>query len=96
MDLESLYLDILRTVKESVKIPVALKLSPFFSALPNIASQFEDAGVRQIAAALQTARPASTARAVSQSSGKPTHAVGFALDQGIAGEKAVGIRRLRW
>ena len=44
MDLESLYLDILRTVKESVKIPVALKLSPFFSALPNIASQFEDAG----------------------------------------------------
>jgi dihydroorotate dehydrogenase (fumarate) len=34
-DVETLYLDILEDVKKNVTIPVALKLSPFFSALPN-------------------------------------------------------------
>ena len=31
MDVENLYLDILRTVRKKVEIPIALKLSPFFS-----------------------------------------------------------------
>jgi len=44
LDIETLYLDILRTVKEQVSIPVAVKLSPFFSALPNFASRLADEG----------------------------------------------------
>ena len=44
MDIENLYLDILKTVKKSVDIPVAVKLSPFFSALPEFASRLVDAG----------------------------------------------------
>lgn len=44
MDVENLYLDILRTVRSNVEIPIALKLSPFFSALPNIATQFDEIG----------------------------------------------------
>jgi dihydroorotate dehydrogenase (fumarate) len=38
-DVETLYLDILQEVKKHVTIPVALKLSPFFSALPNFADR---------------------------------------------------------
>lgn len=44
MDVETLYIDILRSVKKKVSIPVAVKLSPFFSALPNIAVQLDEAG----------------------------------------------------
>jgi dihydroorotate dehydrogenase (fumarate) len=38
-DVETLYLDILQEVKKQVTIPLALKLSPFFSALPNFADR---------------------------------------------------------
>jgi len=34
----------IRTVKQAVKIPVAVKLSPFFSSLANLAKQLDDAG----------------------------------------------------
>lgn len=44
LDIETLYLDILRMVKEQVSIPVAVKLSPFFSALPNFTSRLADEG----------------------------------------------------
>ena len=37
-------LDIVRAVKAVLKIPVAVKLSPFFSALPHFTRQLEDAG----------------------------------------------------
>ncbi len=43
-DVERLYLDILGQVKASVTIPVAVKLSPFFSALPNFAQRLCAAG----------------------------------------------------
>ena len=43
-EVEKKYVDILKAVKESVKIPVSLKLSPFFSNLSNMAKQFDDAG----------------------------------------------------
>jgi len=36
--------DIVRAVKATVRIPVAVKLSPFFSALPNFARELERAG----------------------------------------------------
>jgi dihydroorotate dehydrogenase (fumarate) len=41
---ENTYLEILRDVKASVKIPVAMKLSPFFSSLPNMARRLDRAG----------------------------------------------------
>jgi dihydroorotate dehydrogenase (fumarate) len=43
-DVEAEALKILTSVCESVGIPVAIKLSPFFSSLPNFAQRAEDAG----------------------------------------------------
>lgn len=42
---EQRYLDILTQVKQSVDIPVALKLSPFFSSMGHIARQLDHRGV---------------------------------------------------
>lgn len=42
---EQRYLDIVQAIKRSVSIPVALKLSPFFSSFANMAKLFDDAGV---------------------------------------------------
>ena len=44
LDIETLYIDILSDIKKRVKIPVAVKLSPFFSALPNFAMRLDEAG----------------------------------------------------
>ena len=41
---ESLYLDIVHRVRQSVAIPIAVKLSPFFSALGNMARRLVDTG----------------------------------------------------
>jgi dihydroorotate dehydrogenase (fumarate) len=43
-DVEKTYLDILRAVKAAVKIPVAIKLSPFFSNMANMAHRLDEAG----------------------------------------------------
>ncbi len=43
-EVEQSYLDILKAVKSSVKIPVALKLSPFFSNFAYMAKRFDEAG----------------------------------------------------
>ncbi len=43
-EVEQLYLDILRDVKKTVSIPVAMKLSPYFSATANIAQRLAEAG----------------------------------------------------
>ena len=43
-DVEKSYLDIVRAVKSAVTIPVAVKLSPFFSNFANIAHRFDEAG----------------------------------------------------
>ncbi len=44
-DVERRLLETVRRVKISVAIPVAVKLSPFFSALPHLAKQLDEAGV---------------------------------------------------
>lgn len=49
LDVETLYLDILKSVRQQVNIPVAVKLSPFFSALPNFADRLADAGADGLA-----------------------------------------------
>jgi dihydroorotate dehydrogenase (fumarate) len=41
---EQVYLNVLAEVKSRVTIPVAVKLSPFFSSLANFAQRLEDAG----------------------------------------------------
>jgi dihydroorotate dehydrogenase (fumarate) len=43
-DVEKMYLDIVRAVKATVTIPVAVKLSPYFSNLANMARCLDDAG----------------------------------------------------
>jgi dihydroorotate dehydrogenase (fumarate) len=43
-EVERTYLEIIRAVKATVTIPVAVKLSPFFSNLANVAAQFDAAG----------------------------------------------------
>jgi dihydroorotate dehydrogenase (fumarate) len=44
VDVEKNYLEIIRAVKATVTIPVAVKLSPFFSNLTNFARQLDAAG----------------------------------------------------
>jgi dihydroorotate dehydrogenase (fumarate) len=43
-DIEQTYLDILTAVKSAVRIPVAVKLSPFFSNFSNMARRLDQAG----------------------------------------------------
>lgn len=44
MDIENLYFDILGSVRDRVEVPLAVKLSPFFSAIPDIAVRLDEAG----------------------------------------------------
>ena len=43
-ELEQNYVDLVKVVRSQVKIPLAVKLSPFFTALPNLAKQLVEAG----------------------------------------------------
>jgi len=44
LDVEQNYLEILKAVKSEVRIPVAVKLSPFFTNFANMARRLDDAG----------------------------------------------------
>ena len=43
-EVENIYLDLLRQVKSSVSIPIAMKLSPFFSSTANMAKRLVEEG----------------------------------------------------
>lgn len=43
-EVENMYVDVLKEVKKNVKIPVAIKLSPFFTSMSNMARKFDHAG----------------------------------------------------
>ncbi len=43
-EVEQMYIEDLKTVKQSVSIPVAMKLSPFFTAFGNMAKRLDEAG----------------------------------------------------
>lgn len=43
-DVEERYLDVLTAVRDSVKIPIAVKLSPYFSSLSNVVEKIVKAG----------------------------------------------------
>jgi dihydroorotate dehydrogenase (fumarate) len=47
-NVEQTYIDILRAVKSAVDIPVAIKLSPFFSNMANMARRLDDAGANAL------------------------------------------------
>ncbi|MGK5091274.1 dihydroorotate dehydrogenase-like protein [Deltaproteobacteria bacterium TL4] len=47
-EVEQRYLDILHAVKKTVSIPIAIKVGPYFSAMANIAKQFDNAGADAI------------------------------------------------
>jgi dihydroorotate dehydrogenase (fumarate) len=44
VDVEDRYVELLAAVKESLSIPLAVKIGPFFSGLPRFAAQLEKAG----------------------------------------------------
>lgn len=46
LELEQRYTDLVHTVCSSVRIPVAVKLGPFFTALPNVAVRMAEAGAK--------------------------------------------------
>jgi dihydroorotate dehydrogenase (fumarate) len=43
-DVEWHYLDVVRAVRQAIRIPLAVKLSPYFSSLANMAGQLVEAG----------------------------------------------------
>jgi dihydroorotate dehydrogenase (fumarate) len=43
-ELEETYVSLVADVRDTVRIPIALKLSPFFTSLPNMALRFVEAG----------------------------------------------------
>lgn len=45
LDVENRYLDVIRSVRAAVRIPVAVKLSPFFSSMANMARKIDETGV---------------------------------------------------
>ncbi len=47
-DVEKNYVEILRSVKSAVTIPVAVKLSPFFSSMANMARRLDEAGANAL------------------------------------------------
>ncbi|MBL8165089.1 MAG: dihydroorotate dehydrogenase-like protein, partial [Anaerolineae bacterium] len=48
VEIEQTYIDILASVKSVVKIPVAVKISPFFSNMANMAKRLDDAGANAL------------------------------------------------
>jgi dihydroorotate dehydrogenase (fumarate) len=46
---EARYIELLRELRQVVSLPIAMKLSPFFSSLPHFVKQIEDAGAQGVA-----------------------------------------------
>ncbi|TMD62928.1 MAG: dihydroorotate dehydrogenase-like protein [Chloroflexi bacterium] len=42
--LEDIYVQLVRDVRATIKLPIALKLSPFFTSLPHVSKRFVEAG----------------------------------------------------
>ena len=59
LEVETLYLDILAAVKQVVSIPVAVKLSPFFSSTANMASLLADHGANGLGCSIAFTSPTS-------------------------------------
>jgi len=46
--IEREYLDIVNAVRKAVSVPIALKVSPYFTSFANVAKRFDDAGVNAL------------------------------------------------
>ena len=46
--MEASYIDLVKHVTKSVHIPVAVKIGPFFSSIPNIVRRFDKAGAKGV------------------------------------------------
>ncbi|MEW5797648.1 MAG: dihydroorotate dehydrogenase-like protein [Bacteroidota bacterium] len=44
-DIEQTYFDIVKNIRNQIKIPVAVKLSPFFTSIPHVAKRLDHMGV---------------------------------------------------
>jgi len=47
-EVEEVYCELVRTVKDSVRVPIAVKVSPFFSAIANMATRLDAAGANAL------------------------------------------------
>jgi dihydroorotate dehydrogenase (fumarate) len=47
-EMEKSYLEVVRAIRKEIHIPLAVKLSPFFSSLPNFVKQVEEAGANAV------------------------------------------------
>ncbi len=47
-EMEASYIDLVKHVTKSVHIPVAVKIGPFFSSIPNMVRRFDDAGAKAV------------------------------------------------
>lgn len=47
-DIEQMYVDLVSNVRQAVRIPVAVKLSPYFSAMAHMAHRITDAGANSL------------------------------------------------
>ncbi|WP_174842799.1 dihydroorotate dehydrogenase-like protein [Candidatus Oscillochloris fontis] len=47
-DLEQSYVDLVRNIRAEIQIPLAVKLSPYFSSLPNLAWRLMEAGAQSL------------------------------------------------
>ncbi len=48
LEIEKMYVDVVKEVKKNVKIPVAVKLSPFFTSMSSMAKQLDEAGANAL------------------------------------------------
>ncbi|HAR63604.1 MAG: dihydroorotate dehydrogenase-like protein [Candidatus Margulisiibacteriota bacterium] len=46
--IEKIYIDLVKNIRNSISIPIAVKLSPFFSSIPNMAFQLIEAGANAL------------------------------------------------
>ena len=69
-DVEQRHLDVLERVKQSVTVPVAVKLSPYFSSIGEVAVRLDRAGADALAQeVVHPAHPGSAGRALLQAAG---------------------------
>lgn len=47
-ELENAYLDVVKSIRKEINIPLAVKLSPFFSSLPNFVQKVEEASANGV------------------------------------------------
>ena len=58
-ELEKTYVDLVKDIKKQIHIPLAVKLSPFFTSLPSVASRLVQAGANGLVFSTASSNPIS-------------------------------------